>query len=114
MADVALLLQVIFLILSIVWSVCRSCTSVARRGDTKPARRILPGSRTIVIGAGQSERAAVWRMGGTTTALYGRIVRGVGRLHTPALLRLVTPQVRLLRQSLGLTGPGLPPRKCGR
>jgi hypothetical protein len=30
--------------------------------------------------------------GGTATVLYGRIVRGVGRLHTPALLRLVTPQ----------------------
>ena len=30
--------------------------------------------------------------GGTTAVLYERIVRGVGRLHTPALLRLVTSQ----------------------
>jgi hypothetical protein len=44
--------------------------------------------------------------GGTAAVLYERIVRGVGQFHTLALLRLVTPQVRLLRQSLGLTGPG--------
>jgi hypothetical protein len=31
--------------------------------------------------------------GGTAAVLYERIVRGVGRLHTPALLGLVTPQV---------------------
>jgi hypothetical protein len=30
--------------------------------------------------------------GGTAAVLYERIVRGVGRLHTPALLRLVTLQ----------------------
>jgi hypothetical protein len=48
--------------------------------------------------------------GGTATVLYERIVRGVGRLHTPALPGLATPQVRFLRQSLGLTAPGLRPR----
>jgi hypothetical protein len=44
--------------------------------------------------------------GGTAAVLCERIVRGLGRLPTPALLGLVTPQVRLLRQSFGLTGPG--------
>jgi hypothetical protein len=31
--------------------------------------------------------------GGTAAVLYEDIVRGVGRLHTPALLGLVTPKV---------------------
>jgi hypothetical protein len=33
--------------------------------------------------------------GGTAAILYERIVRGVGRLHTPGLPGLATPQVTL-------------------
>jgi hypothetical protein len=45
--------------------------------------------------------------GGTTAVLYERIVRGVGRLHTPALLRLVTSQsTRLVVRPIVWNRPG--------
>jgi hypothetical protein len=55
------------------------------------------------LGRGRARKDRRVEDGGTAAVLYERIVREVGRLHTPALLGLVTPQVRLLRHSLGLT-----------
>jgi hypothetical protein len=56
-----------------------------RAGEGRRGRR--------ASGRGRAQEDRRMEDGGTAAVLYERIVRGVGRLHTPALLGLVTPQV---------------------
>jgi hypothetical protein len=62
---------------------------------TQPTVQRRAGEAVGHQGGAERKRTAAWRMGEPRRSFMSELYGGVGRLHTPALPGLATPQVPL-------------------